>query len=142
MNRNEAIALFKSFGAGCETRCYGGSEVLGIQLRKSAVTDCDLTLLEYLRDEVDVVGLEGTNVSDSGLAHLLKLKFLNNVDLTDTAITDKGLETLSQISTLQYIHIEGTGASIAGVRKLQAALPKCEIVSDYDLDESGDPLSD
>ena len=134
MTRETAIAHFQALGAGCEARRHSGRDVIGIQLRNSSVTDDDLALLTSLRDDVDVIGLEGTNISDAGLAHLLNLRFLENVDLTKTAITDAGLATLSQLPSLEYIHIEGTRVSFAGVSQLQAALPKCEIVSDFDLE--------
>ena len=134
MNRDMAIAHFKALGAGCGVRRHSGREVIGLQLRHSAVTNGDLEFLEHLCDDVDVVGLEGTKISDAGLAHLLKLRFLDNVDLTDTAITDRGLATLSRMSSLKYIHIEGTRVSLAGVRRLQAALPECEVVCDFDVE--------
>jgi hypothetical protein len=105
---------------------------MGVQLRGSRITDGDLADLQFLADIVDVVGLENTAVSDEGLLHLVPLRILNNVDLTNTGITDSGLDVLSKIRTLEFIHIEGTKVSAEGVRKLQSALPRCEIVSDFD----------
>ena len=96
MNRDTAIAHFKALGARCETRRYPERDVVGIQLRHSAVTDDDLAFLEHLRDDVDVVGLEGTKISDAGLAHLVRL---------------------------------------------QAALPECEIVCDFELERDDAPFS-
>lgn len=105
---------------------------MGIQLRGSNITDSDLAALRHLADVVDVVGLENTAVTNKGLAHLLPLKILDNVDLTNTGVSDTGLDVLATIRTLEFIHIEGTKVSAEGVRKLQAALPECSVVSDFD----------
>ena len=132
MDRTAAISHFRQFGALCRTRQARGRDLIGIQLRDSNIVDSDLAALKHLADVVDVVGLENTAVTDEGLAYLLPLKILDNVDLTNTGISDKGLEFLATIRTLEFIHIEGTKASAEGVKKLQAALPECSVVSDFD----------
>lgn len=132
MNRETAIAHFQRFGAACGQRHYGGRNYIGIQLRNSAVTDSDLAMLEYVADEVDVIGLEGTRVTDEGLEHLLQLTVLDNVDLTNTAITDAGLETLCKVPTMEFIHVEQTKVTPQGIERTRQALPTCSVCSDYD----------
>ncbi|MCE9555579.1 MAG: hypothetical protein K8T91_19700 [Planctomycetes bacterium] len=126
-NRELALLHFRNLGAHFSMREVGGI-VLGIQLRGRNVSDADLALLNAFRDELDIIGLEGTAITDRGLLYLSDLLKLDNVDLTNTTITDAGLRILSGISTLQYVHLDGTRVTAQGVAMLQEALPNCEIV--------------
>lgn len=111
---------------------HGGSQVFGIQCRQRRISDDSLRLLQAFQEELTVIGLEGTQVSDDGLRHLNDLSKLDNVDLTNTGVTDTGLEILSKIKTLEYIHVEGTHVTIAGISRVRSALPNCEVVWDGD----------
>lgn len=129
-DRESALEHFRSLDAHLSYREINGTPVLGVQLRNRLVSDADLYPLRALRDEIDVVGLAGTNVTDRGLRNLLDLPALDNVDLANTAITDEGLEILGNIKSLEYVHIDGTAVSERGVARLQRLLPNCEIVWD------------
>lgn len=129
-DRESTIEFFRGLDAHTSSREIGGSPVVGIQLRDHPVTNDDLRHLVGLRDELDVVGLEGTQITDEGLHHLCDLSTLDNVDLTNTAVTDAGLAILATIKSLEFVHVEGTGVTPAGIAELQGALPKCEIVWD------------
>jgi hypothetical protein len=45
----------------------------------------------------------------------------------DTRITDAGLESLNSLKDLHNLHLENTSATAEGVRRLQAALPNCQV---------------
>lgn len=131
MNRETAIAHLKHFGANCGTRHRkDGRDVVGIQLRGSRVSNEDLALLKYLADEVDVIGLEETKVTDEGMKYLCGLSILDNIDLANTAISDVGLEVLSSIKTLECLCVEGTKVTESGVKKFEAAVPDCYVTWD------------
>lgn len=130
MNRETAIAHFQSFGAHCGSRHYAGRDVIGIQLRNSQVSDNDLAMLQYLANEIDVIGLENTKITDEGLKYLCQLPILDNIDLANTTISDSGLVLLSTIMTLECLCVEGTHVTEAGVRRFEAAVPECYVTWD------------
>ena len=91
-----------------------------------------LSLLQTLfgRDYVETVYLVGfnyTQVTDEGLVHLKRLTNLESLSLTSTQITDVGLEHLKTLDSLQELNLYDTQVTPEGVRKLQEALPNCEI---------------
>src|SRR5688572_9318100 len=104
-SREVAIAHFLSLGAQLSQR-EGDGTIRGIQLRNRSVNDDDLIYLSAFHEELDVIGLENTGVTDIGLKHLCSLPILDNVDLTNTSVTDAGLDVLASIKTLEYVHVE------------------------------------
>jgi len=60
---------------------------------------------------------------------------LKTLSLPATKITDKGLEKLHKLSELTELNVKGAGVSADGVKKLQAALPKCKIAGDGSNDK-------
>ena len=131
MNRETAIAHFQRLGARCGKRHRNdGRVVIGIQLRDSIVNDSDLKMLKHLADEVDVIGLENTKVTDEGLKHLCQLPILDNIDLANTTISDAGLEILSNIKTLECLCVECTNVTETGVKRFEQAVPECYVTWD------------
>src|SRR6186713_440297 len=102
----DSIDHFRQLGGRVSYR--GSPFVVGLQMENTPTADDDLRHLFTLRDEIDVVALEGTQVTDLGLQYLCDLPSLDNVDLTNTRVTDAGLEILSRIRTLRWVHLEGT----------------------------------
>jgi hypothetical protein len=66
---------------------------------------------------VDVF-LDGTKLTDAGLAHLNELTRLRVLDLTDTQVTDAGLAHLTGLKGLQRLHLTGTKVTDAGLAHL------------------------
>ena len=130
--RENAIEHFRSRGVHLSPRKIGDKSVFGVQCRDRHIFDEDLRHLSALRDKLDVIGLEGTRITDEGLHHLTALPHLDNVDLTNTGITDTGLQVLATIKTLEFVHLEGTKVTATGVAMLRDAVPKCEVVWDGD----------
>jgi hypothetical protein len=54
---------------------------------------------------------------------------LHDLQLNNTKITDEGLLLLKGLSDLSVLAITGTGTTLNGVTKLQAALPDVEFVT-------------
>jgi hypothetical protein len=67
--------------------------------------------------------LAGTQVTDSGLAHLKAMLNLTRLHLERTGITDAGLTNLTQLTSLEYLDLYGTEVTDAGLETLQS-LPK------------------
>ncbi len=62
--------------------------------------------------------LGGTQISDSALVDVAKLKNLTRLSLENTRITDKGLAHLSSLTNLQYLNLVGTNITSAGLAPL------------------------
>ena len=67
--------------------------------------------------------LNGTEVTDRGLANLKRLDSLTLLHLADTQITDAGLEHLAALTNLRILHLSGTPVTDDGIEKLKRALP-------------------
>lgn len=128
-------------------------EVTGVQLTNTNATNDDLRYLAVV-PTVERVWLDGTKITDEGLCHLLacpNIRFLglNDIPITDhglaqisrlteldsislngTKITDAGLEHLAKLTKLKHLWLRKTAITDAGYRKLQIALPECEIQAD------------
>ena len=128
-------------------------EVTGVQLMRTAVTDDDLRLLAAV-PTIEYVNLNSTQVTDAGLVHLRACPKLNmlqcdatpitdagiaeltrhqnlaSLSLSGTKITDAGLEHLAKLPKLKELWLRNTAITDAGYKKLQAALPNCEIQAD------------
>jgi hypothetical protein len=124
--------------------------VVEVNLTSSSLTDAGLEHLKGLT-QLRTLNLIGTPVTDAGLEHLKGLTQLEELDLcgtevTDTSmeylkglrqlrtlclfgrpITDAGLVRLMGLARLQTLDLRGTWVTVEGVKRLQQALPKCEI---------------
>ena len=67
-------------------------------------------------------------ITDAGMVHLKDLKNLEVLYLNHTRITDAGLVHLEGLTNLEYLNLEQTHVTDEGVKKLQEALPDCEII--------------
>jgi hypothetical protein len=79
--------------------------------------------LSQLRELV----LVSAPATDAGLQHLRGLTSLKRLDLSCSPITDAGLESLRGMGGLRRLNLSQTHVTDEGVRRLQHALPNCEI---------------
>jgi hypothetical protein len=61
------------------------------------------------------------------LQHIEGLTQLRGLLLNHTGVSDAGLEHLEGLSQLQWLFLRDTKVSDGGVKKLQQALPNCDI---------------
>ena len=59
--------------------------------------------------------------------HIGQLRNLTSLNLGGTPVTDKGLEHLSELTNLKFLELRGTKVTDEGTKRLQGALPKCNI---------------
>jgi serine/threonine protein kinase/Leucine-rich repeat (LRR) protein len=69
-------------------------------------------------------------VTDAGLGEFKNCQNLNVLDLTDTLVTDTGLVHLAGLSELRILLVPKTRVTADGVEVLARALPKCQITWD------------
>jgi hypothetical protein len=127
--RQETIDHFLSKGvyiAPPDERAH----IWAIQCRGRGITDGDIARLKSLGDELEVLGLEGAEITDGALGHLVGFSVLNNVDLTSTGVTDVGMRHLAEIRTLEHVLVEGTRVTRKGIAIFREAVPRCGIAWD------------
>jgi hypothetical protein len=95
----------------------------------SAVDDATLSALAKRQDLV-LISVRGTNITDEGLKRLSGLRKLSRLNLSDTAISDTGLRHLEGITSLKKLDLKGTRVTQAGIAQLQRALPRAEVKFD------------
>jgi hypothetical protein len=90
------------------------------------VTDVGLAHLKGLTN-IETLALEATKTTDAGLVHLKGLTRLQYLYLSGTKVTDAGLVHLKGLTELKELKLEYIKVTDAGVKKLQQALPNCDI---------------
>jgi mono/diheme cytochrome c family protein/uncharacterized membrane protein len=85
--------------------------------------DDELGKLAQIGPNLRWLDLAGTQVTDSGLAHLKAMLNLTRLHLERTGITDAGLTNLTQLTSLEYLDLYGTEVTDGGLETLQS-LPK------------------
>lgn len=135
----------------------------GIDLSLSALSyrkvfgDAELTSLEPIAENITIMDVSGTKISDKGAETLAKfpnlielelyetevsdstlsaikgLKNLQILNLHSTKITDQGLLKLYDLDSLQKVYLWNTGATKAGADKLQKHLREKHAQKEADL---------
>ena len=107
---------------------YPGSRLLRVEVvREAAATDDSVTrLLTGLRQQIAMLSLAHTSVTDRAMTEIAKMPRLVRLDLQKTAITDAGLRTLakSKPAELRRLNLYGTAVTDKGLANL--TLPKLQ----------------
>jgi hypothetical protein len=78
-------------------------------------------------ENLEVLIMNETAVSDSDMPALLNLKSLKYLAIKRTAVSDASIEYLSQLKSIKELYIAETRITPAGVARLRAALPNYNI---------------
>ena len=70
-------------------------------------------------------------LTEQGLRHLRAFSRLRVLDLQDAPVTDAALIHLQRLKSLRSLNLRGTNLSAPAIKKLQNALPQCNI--EWDL---------
>ena len=96
----------------------------GTRVRADDATLAKIGRLRRLED----LNLNGTAVTDDGLAHLEGLTELRGLDLSNTRVTDAGLAHLKKLHNLRGLYIVNAGVTDTGLNELEEALPMIQII--------------
>lgn len=91
-----------------------------LDLSRSPVTDAALAAIGRMTN-LQSLRLDGTAVTDAGVAALASLQQLTTLNLNRTRVTDVALFTLRRLKSLQKIYLWDTAVTAEGVTGLQAA---------------------
>ena len=94
------------------------SELKWLFLDSSNVTDTGLESLKRLR-RLRWLSLEDANITDAGLPHLAELRKLEHLTLSGTKVTDAGLAHLAELKKLEFLKLDGTKITDAGLVNLE-----------------------
>jgi hypothetical protein len=94
-----------------------GKPVVEVDLSKGKFKDGDLKELAAL-EELRVLSLRGTTVSNKGLKELAGLTKLERLDLGFTTIGDEGLKELAPLTKLRYLDLYTTKVTDKGMKEL------------------------
>ena len=102
-----------------------------LNLARTKVTDDGLKSVEGLTN-LRKLHLENTKIGDEGLTHLKSLSNLEYLNLYATQVTDDGLKNLEGLKNLKSLYLWQTKVTPEGVEALKKALPLCEINTGWD----------
>ena len=85
-----------------------------LDARDLPVHDADLGPLVRFR-RLEVLALDGTEITDRGLEVLRQLPLLRTVSLTGCGVTDEAARILGSIRTLQDLELDETGVTDSGL---------------------------
>lgn len=108
------------------------NSLIELRLGTTKITDAGLASLSGL-SHLQVLGLELTGVTDAGLAKVGALKNLVSLNLYGTPVTDAGLDSLKGLTHLRSLYLWQTKVTPEGVKRLQEALPGCDINTGAEL---------
>lgn len=93
--------------------------------RQKLVTDAGLAHLKNCK-KLTHLQLGGTRITKDGLAQLKDCS-LTTLWVNDTPLTDESVQVISEFLKLRSLTVNGTKITDNGVKKLAAALPRCDI---------------
>ena len=104
--------------------------VHGVTLFAAEVPDTGMAQLNRLPN-LDHLHLNLTKVTDADLVDLRRFTILEchslTLSLNGTTVTDDGLAHLNGLSNLRVLFLDGTAVTEKGIEELQRALPRCVI---------------
>lgn len=80
--------------------------------------DKELASLAPVANQIAIVELGSSQVTDEGLKSLQAMTNLQKLYLENTKITDKGMDYLKGLPNLYYLNLYGTAVTDAGIQKL------------------------
>jgi hypothetical protein len=78
------------------------------------------------------LNLDYTEVGDEGLAHISPDALIESLHLDATHVTDESVDVLTKLTRLRKLDLYHTLVTEEGKKRLDAALPDCEVVFDVD----------
>lgn len=89
-----------------------------LELQSTAMDDGGMDILKRVSPDFNYLNLEGTAVSDAGMAAVAGLKELWYLNVSHTRITDAGLAPLEGLEQLRTLHLSGCEIGGSGLKYL------------------------
>lgn len=109
-----------------------------LNLRYTNVSNEGLAPLQQYR-KLKFLSLGNTKVTDVGLDYLKNCTELEDVLLTETNVTDAGVKLFANCKNMKNLELEKTKVTTTGIEELKRSLPQCRILWDSGLIEPGKP---
>lgn len=84
--------------------------------------------IELIPEETESLVLESTEISDAGVAKLIRLTQLQRLNLSHTQVSDLSIETLCALPRLNWVNLSGTAITHAGIDYLKKSRPTLTVV--------------
>ena len=109
-----------------------------LDLSLTSVSDAGLRYLTALKKLSSLTllyseGFAGPKITNIGLKPLSEMTQLRTLNLVGAKIDDAGVDDLMRLRNLKRLTLVGSRLSADGLKRLQVALPDCEISADYPL---------
>ncbi len=98
-----------------------------LAITQGSVTDVGLQAICNGLPYLITLQLIGTQITDSGMAALKRLKNIETLEIGDTVLTDATLDLLQKIPTVRRIQVRNTQMTPAGLASFQKARPDCQV---------------
>ena len=103
--------------------------------RHGSLLTLDLTALTHPDDDLGLIAdvdvriliLDGTPLSDAGVAHVARMPDIGMLYANDTQLTDASIETIAGINSLSFVFLTGTNVTMVGVERLQTLRPDLHV---------------
>src|SRR5688500_15161492 len=92
----------------------------------SAIGDDGLAHFQNLTN-LQMLGLNGTKVTDRGMPYIGNLPKRRYLAVSDTAVSDRSIEVLITMDSLRDVELYRTNVTQDGIRRLREAMPQCMI---------------
>jgi hypothetical protein len=118
------LSLGKSVMGSASTAAIGQcSELRVLYLAGSGLSDTELAALKKLTflESLDIS--DNPQVTDAGMATVKSLERLQVLNLSKTALTDKGLMELRPLDGLRSLHVVGTKVTAGAAEKFADEMP-------------------
>ncbi len=104
-----------------------GENILLLDLARTHITDAGLQSLARMPN-ITRLEIQATNTGDAGLQWVEKVPALEVLNLYDTHVTDKGLAGLASLKKLRRVYVWRANVTDAGIAALRKQLPRLDIV--------------
>jgi hypothetical protein len=92
-----------------------------LRLPGTSITDAGLQRLAGLKaGKLILLDLRQTKITDTGLAHISKMKRLEWLFLAGTGVSDAGMKEVSKLTNLEYLSLDDTQVTDAGIAHLRS----------------------
>jgi internalin A len=88
---------------------------LGLADIRPPLDDKGLKRIAFTWPNLELLNLDGCQITDAGLSHVGKLRHLRYLNVSKTRITDKGLKSLARLSRLAILHAKDTNIHDQGM---------------------------